>query len=205
MVRTGRTLRPGALEPLEWLASTFSTASLLAELKESTRRISELVAAVRSYTQLDRASMQQLDVADGLDSTLLMLGHKLRGGVTVVRDYDKAVPRVEAHVGELNQVWTNLIDNAVDAMDGKGTLRVATRVEHSRVVVEIGDTGPGMAPEVAARAFDSFFTTKDVGRVSASAWIARRIVVERHGGTITIDSSRRDRPRVGIPFSPPAR
>ena len=198
-------LGSAALEPgLEWLASTFSTASLLAELKESTRRISELVAAVRSYTQLDRASMQQLEVADGLDSTLLMLGHKLRGGVTVVRDYDSAVPRVEAYVGELNQVWTNLIDNAVEAMDGKGTLRVATRVEDGQVVVEIGDTGPGMAPEVAARAFEAFFTTKDVGKgLGLGLDIARRIVVERHGGTISIKS----RPgetvlRVGIPFRP---
>jgi signal transduction histidine kinase len=196
-------LGPAALEPgLEWLASTVSVASLLAELKESTRRISELVAAVRSYTQLDRASMQQLDVADGLDSTLLMLGHKLRGGVTVVRDYGAGVPQVEAYAGELNQVWTNLIDNAVDAMDGRGTLRVATRVEDGQVVVEIGDTGPGMAPEIATRAFEAFFTTKDVGKgLGLGLDIARRIVVERHGGTLTIDS----RPgetvlRVGIPL-----
>jgi signal transduction histidine kinase len=199
-------LGPAALEHgLEWLASTFSTASLLAELKESTRRISELVAAVRSYTQLDRASMQQVDVADGLDSTLLMLGHKLRGGVTVVRDYDEGVPKVEAYAGELNQVWTNLIDNAVDAMDGKGTLRVATRLADGQVVVEIGDTGAGMAPEIAARAFEAFFTTKDVGKgLGLGLDIARRIVVERHGGTIDIDS----RPGstlliVGLPLRPP--
>jgi signal transduction histidine kinase len=198
-------LGPEALEPgLEWLASTFSTASLLAELKESTRRISELVAAVRSYTQLDRASLQQLDVTDGLDSTLLMLGHKLRAGVTVVRDYGE-VPMVEAYAGELNQVWTNVIDNAVDAMEGKGTLRVATRVEDGQVVVEIGDTGAGMAPEVAARAFEAFFTTKDVGKgLGLGLDIARRIVVERHGGTISINS----RPgetvlSVGIPLRPP--
>jgi signal transduction histidine kinase len=203
--RAETVLGPAALEPgLEWLASTFSSASLLAELKESTRRISELVAAVRSYTQLDRASMQQIDVADGLDSTLLMLGHKLRGGVTVVRDYGE-VPEVEAYAGELNQVWTNLIDNAVDAMDGKGTLRVATRVEDGQVLVEIGDTGVGMASEIAARAFEAFFTTKDVGKgLGLGLDIARRIVVERHGGTISINS----RPgetvlRVGIPFRPP--
>ena len=114
------------------------------------------------------------------------------------------MPRVEAYVGELNQVWTNLIDNAVEAMDGKGTLRVATRVEDGQVVVEIGDTGPGMAPEVAARAFEAFFTTKDVGKgLGLGLDIARRIVVERHGGTISIKS----RPgetvlRVGIPFRP---
>ena len=118
-------------------------------MKESTRRISELVAAVRSYSQMDRASLQQIDVTDGLESTLVMLGHKLRDGVTVVRDYGADVPRIEAYAGELNQVWTNLIDNAVDAMDGAGTLRVATRADGDGVVVEIADTGPGMPPEVA--------------------------------------------------------
>jgi signal transduction histidine kinase len=133
----------------------------------------------------------------------MMLGHKLRG-VTVVRDYGEGVPKVEAFAGELNQVWTNLIDNAVDAMEGKGTLRVATRVEEGNVVVEIGDTGSGMTSEVAARAFEAFFTTKDVGKgLGLGLDIARRIVVERHGGTIMIDS----RPgetvfRVGIPLRP---
>ena len=171
------------------MASTFSVATLLSEVKESTRRISELVAAVRSYTQVDRASMQQIDVTDGLESTLVMLGHKLRDGVTVVREYGADVPTIEAYAGELNQVWTNLIDNAVDAMDGTGTLRVTTRVEGDIVVVEIGDTGPGMSPEVAARAFEAFYTTKDVGDGTGLGLdIARRIVVERHGGTITIDS-----------------
>jgi signal transduction histidine kinase len=155
---------------LEWVASTFSVATLLSEVKEATQRISELVAAVRSYSQLDRASMQQIDLTDGLESTLVMLGHKLRDGVTIVREYNADIPRIEAYAGELNQVWTNLIDNAVDAMDGAGTLRVTTRVEEDIAVVEIADSGPGMSPQVAARAF------------------ARRIVEERHAGTITIDS-----------------
>jgi signal transduction histidine kinase len=133
--------------------------------------------------------MQAVEVTDGLESTLVMLGHKLRDGVTVVREYDAAVPRIEAYAGELNQVWTNLIDNAVDAMEGHGTLRLATRAEGSSVVVEVADTGPGMPPEVAARAFDAFYTTKDVGRgIGLGLDIARRIVVERHGGTIAIDS-----------------
>ena len=115
-----------------------------------------------------------------------MLGHKLRGGVTVVRDYAADVPQIEAYAGELNQVWTNLIDNAVDAMDGAGTLRITTRADGDRVVVEIADTGPGMPPEVAARAFEPFYTTKDVGKGTGLGLdIARRIVVERHGGTIT--------------------
>jgi signal transduction histidine kinase len=188
--RAATVLEGSALQPgLEWVASTFSVATLLGEVRESTRRISELVAAVRSYSQLDRASMQHIDVTDGLDSTLAMLGHKLRDGVTVVREYGADVPRIEAYAGELNQVWTNLIDNAVDAMDGTGTLRVTTRAEADTVVVEIGDTGPGMPPDVASRAFEAFYTTKDVGKGTGLGLdIARRIIVDRHGGTITIDS-----------------
>jgi signal transduction histidine kinase len=179
-----------ALEPgLEWVASTLSVATLLSEVKESTRRISELVAAVRSYSQMDRASSQRIDVTDGLESTLVMLGHKLRDGVRVVRSYAADVPLFDAYPGELNQVWTNLIDNAIDAMDGDGTLQVSTRAEAADVVIEIADTGPGMPPEVAARAFEAFYTTKDVGKGTGLGLdIARRIVVERHGGTITINS-----------------
>jgi signal transduction histidine kinase len=188
LARAATVLDGPALQPgLEWVASTVSLATLLGEAKESTRRISELVAGVRSYSQLDRASMQQVDVADGLDSTLVMLGHKL-GGVEVVRQYGAGVPQVEAYAGELNRVWTNLIDNAVDAMDGVGTLRLATRAEGDSVVVEVGDTGPGMPPEVAERAFEAFYTTKDVGKGTGLGLdIARRIVVERHGGAISID------------------
>jgi signal transduction histidine kinase len=182
---------PGpALEPgLEWVASTLSAATLLSEIKASTRQISELVAAMSSYSHMDRASMQLINVTEGLDSTLVMLGHKIRGGVTVVRDYGADVPRIEAYPGELNQVWTNLIDNAIDAMDGAGTLRLATRADGDDVVIEVGDTGRGMPPDVAARAFEAFYTTKDVGKGTGLGLdIARRIVVERHGGTITIDS-----------------
>jgi signal transduction histidine kinase len=204
--RAAQALDGPALEPgLEWVASTLSAAALLSDIKESSRRISQLVAAVKSYSQMDRASVQRINVTDGLESTLVMLGHKLRGGVTVVRDYGTDVPEIEAYAGELNQVWTNLIDNAIDAMGGAGTLRVATRAEASEVVVEIGDTGPGMSPQVAARAFDAFYTTKDVGKGTGLGLdIAQRIVVERHGGTISIDS----RPgetvlRVRLPVRPP--
>jgi signal transduction histidine kinase len=144
---------------------------------------------MRSYSQMDRASVQQINVTDGLESTLVMLGHKLRDGVTVVRDYGADVPWIEAYPGELNQVWTNLIDNAIDAMGGAGTIRLTTRAEGDDVVIEVGDTGPGMPPQVAARAFDAFYTTKAVGKGTGLGLdIARRIVVERHGGTITIDS-----------------
>ncbi|GAB3533559.1 ATP-binding protein [Arthrobacter tecti] len=179
-----------ALDPaLEWVAATVSMERLLAEVRESTRRVSELVAAVKSYSQMDRGSRQTIDVVEGLESTLVMLGHKLRGGVEIVREYSDDVPRIDAYPGELNQVWTNLIDNAVDAMDGVGTLRVATRAEGAEVRVEIGDTGPGLAPPVAKRAFEAFYTTKDVGKGTGLGLdIARRIVVERHGGTIDFES-----------------
>jgi signal transduction histidine kinase len=187
--RAATILEGSALEPgLQWVAGTFSVATLLSEAKESTRRISELVAAVRSYTQMDRASMQRVDVTEGLNSTLVMLGHRLRG-LTVVREYGTDVPTIEAYAGELNQVWTNLIDNAVDAMGESGTLRVATRVEDGEVVIEIANTGPGMPPDVAARAFEPFYTTKDVGKGTGLGLdIARRIIVERHRGQIIIDS-----------------
>ena len=174
---------------LEWVASTLSTAALLSEIKDSTGRVSALVGAVKSYTQLDRASLQLIDVTEGIDSTLVMLGHKLNGGITIVRDYATDVPRIEANPGELNQVWTNLIDNAIDAMDGSGTLRLSTRAEPNDVVVEIGDTGPGMPPDVQARAFEPFYTTKDVGKGTGLGLdISRRIIVERHHGQIRIDS-----------------
>jgi hypothetical protein len=136
--RVALVLEGPALEPgLEWVASTLSAATLLSELKDSSRRISELVAAIKSYSQMDRASVQHINVTDGIESTLLMLGYKLRDGITVVRDYSADVPRIQAYPGELNQVWTNLID----AMAGAGTLRLSTRAEGNDVVIEVGDTG----------------------------------------------------------------
>jgi signal transduction histidine kinase len=179
-----------ALGPaLTWIAGTAATTSLLGQLTDSTRRISELVAATRSYTQMDRGSAQTIDVTEGIESTLAMLSGKL-GGVAVERAYDPDLPRIDAYPGELNQVWTNLIDNAVDAMAGSGTLRLVTRPDPERgVIVEIGDSGSGMTPEVAARAFEAFYTTKEVGSGTGLGLdIAQRIVVERHGGTIEIDS-----------------
>ncbi len=187
--RAAAVLDAATLEPgLEWVASTLAVETLLAEVKESTGRVSALVTAVKSYSQVDRASLQLTDLTEGLESTLVMLGHKLRGGVTVVRDYGAAVPRIEANPGELNQVWTNLIDNAIDAMHGSGTLRVSTRTVSGGVLVEIGDTGEGMPPHVQARAFDAFFTTKDVGQGTGLGLDISRRIVERHKGRITIDS-----------------
>jgi signal transduction histidine kinase len=206
--RVHAALGDDALAPgLEWVTATIESKTLLTELKHAVRRISELVAAVRSYSQVDRASRQRVDVREGLESTLTMLGHKLRGGVAVVREYDD-LPQIDAYPGELNQVWTNLIDNAVDAMDGDGTLTVRTRSADEWIVVEIADTGSGMQPDVAARAFEPFFTTKDVGQGTGLGLdIARRIVVERHGGVIDIDDpvggSKGIVMRVSLPLRPP--
>jgi signal transduction histidine kinase len=188
--RAGQVLDGGTLEPgLEWVASALSAAVLLSEVKEATERVSGLVTAMKSYAQLDRASLQFTDVTEGIDSTLVMLGEKLGDGVAVIRDYEPGVPRIEANPGDLNQVWTNIIDNAIDAMDAHGTLRISTRADSGHVFVEIADTGRGMSAEVQARAFEAFYTTKDVGKGTGLGLdIARRIVVERHHGQISIDS-----------------
>jgi signal transduction histidine kinase len=177
---------PGLEPALQWVAGSLSAAALLGEITESTQRVSNLVAAVRSYSQLDRASVQRTDVTEGLQSTLTVLAHKL-SGVTVVRALGD-VPEIEAIPGELNQVWTNLIDNAIDAMDGTGTLRVSAAAADRGVVVEIADSGPGIPADVLPHVFEPFFTTKDVGRGTGLGLdISRRIVVDRHGGDITVD------------------
>jgi signal transduction histidine kinase len=180
--------RPRLAAGLEWVAGTVSATVLLDEIKESTGRISDLVAAVKSYSQLDRASMQQTDVAEGLESTLVMLAHRIPPDVAVVRDYDPRVPDIQALAAELNQVWTNLIDNALDAMDGRGTLRVSTRFDHGAVVVEIADTGAGMSPETREHAFDPFYTTKGVGEGTGLGLDISRRIVDRHHGEISLRS-----------------
>lgn len=185
--RAHELLGPALGAGLGWVAATVSLSATLGEIRESTRRVSELVSAVRSYSQMDRGSRQPTRVTEGIDSTLVMLGHKVPDGVAVIRAYDPDLPVVDAFPGELNQVWTNLVDNALDAMGESGVLRVATRRDGDRVVVEVSDTGPGLTEEVATRAFEAFFTTKDVGQGTGLGLdIARRIVVERHGGEIVI-------------------
>ncbi|HSF36524.1 MAG TPA: ATP-binding protein [Nocardioides sp.] len=186
-----RAVPAASLAPaLEWVSASLLTAALLGEVKEATGRISTLVAAVRSYSQMDRASLQVTDLVEGLDSTLVMMAHKLGTGIRVERHYAPGLPPIEAMAGELNQVWTNLIDNAIDAMSGEGTLRVSARSDAvGWVVVEVADTGAGMPPEVRAHAFEPFFTTKEVGKGTGLGLdISRRIVVERHSGEITIES-----------------
>ena len=187
--RAAAMLTPSLLAPgLDWVANVLTIESLIAEVKESTRRISTLVNDMRSYSQLDRAPHQVIDVTEGLDSTVAMLKDRLHG-ITVVREYAAGLPRIDAIPAELNQVWTNLIVNAVDAMGGGGTLRLSTHAGDDDVIVEVHDTGTGMPPEVRDHAFDPFFTTKDVGKGTGLGLdISRRIVVDRHHGTIEIES-----------------
>jgi len=180
--------RDALVPAVEWVAATAGMASLLNELTDTTTRISQLVGAVRAYSQMDREPLQKVDVREGIDNTLTMLSAKLND-VTVERRFGADVPAVDAYPGELNQVWTNLLDNAIDAMDGSGTLTVATRVDGNAIVVDITDTGHGIDPSLTARVFDPFFTTKDVGKGTGLGLdITRRIVVDRHGGQITFDS-----------------
>ena len=168
---------------LRFVGACAGTRTLLRELEEATGRIAALVDAVRSYSYLDQAPRQTVDVQAGLESTLSLLGHKLREKhIEIVRDLDPDLPAIEASGPELNQVWTNLIDNAVDAMDDGGRLTLRTRRQGDRVCVEIGDDGPGIPAREPARVFDAFFTTKPVGQGTGLGLdIAQRIVVRHHG------------------------
>jgi signal transduction histidine kinase len=183
-----------ALRPVvRSITATATASTLIDQVERGTTRISELVAAVKSYSYRDQAPLLEVDLHEGLESTLTLLGHKLRAGVTIARAYDHSLPRVCAYGSDLNQVWTNLIDNAVDAMDGKGELRIVTRRDGDDAVVEIGDTGRGIPPELQPRIFEPFFTTKDVGQGSGLGLdIAYRIVVAQHHGDITVRSARGD-------------
>lgn len=200
-----------------WLAADLAATGLVGEVEQATTRISELVGAVKSYAHLDRAPEGNVDVREGLASTLTMLGHKLRAkGVAVVREDAPDLPRIAAFPGELNQVWTNLLDNAIDAVGGGsgggggggsggggggGRIVVRTAREGDRVLVEVGDDGPGIPPEVLSRIWEPFFTTKGVGEGTGLGLdVTRRIVVERHGGEIGVESAPGDtRFRVWLP------
>jgi signal transduction histidine kinase len=174
---------------LRWLAYTVDTENLVREIGDATARITALVGAAKQYSQLDRAPHQDIDLHDGLDATLVMLARKLGQGIHVVKDYDRALPTIPAYPAELNQVWTNLIDNAADAMEGTGTLTVRTARDGEFALVEIGDTGPGVAPEVAKRIFEPFFTTKPVGQGTGLGLdVSWRVVVSRHHGDLQLQS-----------------
>ena len=190
---------------MRWLNYTVETELLMNEIEDSTNRISVLVGAARQYSQLDRAPYRVIDVHELLDSTLLMLGRKL-DGITVVKDYDRSLPEIPVYAAELNQVWTNLIDNAVQAMDGHGTLTVRTALDRDQLLVEIGDTGPGVPPEIRERIFEPFFTTKPVGEGTGLGLdISWRVVVNKHHGDLQVESVPGDtRFRVHLPLTAPA-
>ncbi len=177
-----------ALSPaVRWITSTVGMMSILDELAEATARISHLVEDVKTYSAMDRAALNRIDVTGGIESTLTMLAVKLRD-IEVVRAYDAEIPEIEVYAAELNQVWTNLIDNAVDAMEGRGTLRIATLRRGADIVVELTDSGPGIDPAVLHRVFEPFFTTKDVGKGTGLGLDISRRIVERHDGVIEFDS-----------------
>lgn len=174
---------------IEWVVAALSARGLVQDLHDSTARISEIVAAVKDYTHMDRADTRQIDVHEGIESTLTMLGHKLkRGDVTVERDYDRDLPPITAHPAQLNQVWTNLLDNAIDAVDGDGTITVRTRRVGDDLVVEVDDDGPGVPPELQSRLFEPFFTTKEVGRGTGLGLDIVRRIVQNHRGQVRVIS-----------------
>ena len=193
---------PAAGAALRWIAAEVDLDGLVDELEAATGRISSLVGVVKEYSHLDQAPSGDIDVHDGLESTLVLLGHKM-GGVEVVRDYDRSLPRVPAYPSELNQVWTNLVDNALTAMDGSGRLTVRTAGEGDAVLVEIADTGPGIPPELQHRVFEPFFTTKGVGEGTGLGLdVSHRVVVSRHHGDIRVVSSPGDtRFQVRLPIT----
>src|SRR5438552_750415 len=179
---------PSYADALGWLEARLSLKSLVGEIEQSTGRIAELVKAVKSYSYMDQSPMQEVDIHEGIESTLTMLGHKLKN-VTLVRAFDRSVPRIMAYGSELNQVWTNLIDNAIAAVNGSGKICIGTCLEDNQVVVEIVDDGPGIPREVQLRMFEPFFTTKPVGTgTGLGLVISNRIVGDRHGGEIEFES-----------------
>jgi signal transduction histidine kinase len=190
---------------VRWLNYTVETELLMNEIEDSTTRISSLVGAAKQYSQIDRAPFQVVDVHDLLDSTLVMLAGKVGGGITVVKDYDPGLPTISGYPAELNQVWTNLIDNAVDAMGGTGTLTVRTALDRGQVLIEFGDTGPGVPAEIRDRIFEPFFTTKEVGEGTGLGLdISWRIVVNKHHGDLRVESEPGNtRFQVCLPINPP--
>jgi len=174
---------------LRWLAYTVETENLLLEVKESTKRISALVGAAKQYSQLDRTPHQNVDLHEGLKATLIMLAGKKPEGVRIVKEFDRTLPHVPAYPAELNQVWTNLIENAIDAVEGDGTITIRTGLDGDYALVEVIDTGPGVPEELRRRVFEPFFTTKAVGQGTGLGLdVSWRVVVNRHGGDLRVVS-----------------
>src|SRR5580698_3367787 len=184
------------------IAASVEVATLLNEIESGTSRISDLVRAIKEYTYMDQTPLQNVDIVKSLETTLTILNHKLKRGVVVERDYQKIPLLVNSFGSELNQVWTNIIDNAIDAMNGKGELRVRTYRDDGCVVVEIGDNGPGISDEVKAHIFEPFFTTKGVGEGTGLGLDTVQRIVRKHRGSIQVISKPGDtRFHVLLPLS----
>jgi signal transduction histidine kinase len=186
------------------IASILTIAKLISEIEISTKRISHLVQAIKEYSYMDQAAMQVVDLHQGLENTLTILHHRLKGGINVVREYDENLPKTCAYGGELNQIWTNLISNAIEAMQGKGELRVRTARELDRVIVEIGDNGPGIPPDVLPHIYEPFFTTKGVGEGTGLGLDTVCRIIRNHHGEIRVSSHPGDtRFQVYLPVTQP--
>jgi len=172
------------------IAASVEVADLLKEIESSTSRISDLVRAIKEYTYMDQAPVQNVDIVKSLETTLTILNYKLKKGVTVKRDYRDAPLLVNSFGSELNQVWTNIIDNAIDAMSGKGELQVHARRDDQCAVVEIGDNGPGIPADVQPHIFEPFFTTKGVGEGTGLGLDTVQRIVRKHSGSIQVNSNR---------------
>ena len=174
---------------VQWVSASCLMMGLLSEVLQTTERISQIVHAVKSYTYLDQAPLLEVDIHEGLESTLVIMQHKLKRGVIVKREYSPNLPRIEAFASELNQVWTNIIDNAIDAMNGKGEIKIKTYEEDNRVIVEVTDNGPGIPEEIQSRILEPFFTTKAPGHgTGLGLHISHDIVANRHHGQLLVES-----------------
>ncbi len=171
-----------------WLGASFTVYSLLAEISQGAGRISEIVRSLKTYAYLDQAPVQAVDVHEGIDHTLVLLRHKLKQGVNVRREYGDGIPKIQAYGSELNQVWTNIIDNAIDAMDGKGDIWIRTRRDGDWVIVEIEDNGPGIPQDIQDKIFSPFFTTKAVGKGTGLGLYITYDIIQKHAGEIKLYS-----------------
>jgi signal transduction histidine kinase len=186
------------------IAAQLRTARLVKDIKASATRISELVGAIKEYSYMDQAPVQEIDLHRGLENTLLILNHKLKKkSITVTRDYAEDLPRITAFGSELNQVWTNLIDNAIDAMPEGGRLKVRTKREPAGVLIEVRDNGPGIPPEARARIFEPFFTTKPVGEGTGLGLDTSMRIVRKHRGNLRFETKPGDTCfQVRLPLDP---
>jgi signal transduction histidine kinase len=205
----GRLPEATVADAVSWLCASLSGTALTGELESAAERISDLVGAIKDYSYMDQAPIQDVDIHAGIDATLKIFGYKLKkGGVRIVRDYDRTLPKITAYGSELNQVWTNLIANAVEALAEQQDKQITIRTfrKDASVVVEVSDNGPGIPREIQARIWEPFFTTKGVGEGTGLGLdITRRIVVRQHHGDISLKSQPGDtRFRVSLPIEQPA-